>query len=857
MNPPTSVGLAGLIDTPLGGLWRNMPGGALVLSIITLAITCRMAAQTASASEFTFLTLAGPPASSGPGADDGPGAVARFNSPYAVAVDGDGKIYVADSHNQVIRKIETNGVVTTLAGLAGQKGSADGPGSVARFNEPRGIEADGEGNLYVADRVNSTIRRITPRGEVTTLAGSAGQRGAADGKGDQARFFYPTGVGVDQTGNVYVSDTMNHAIRKVAPDGQVTTLAGRLGVPGSSDGMGTNAWFNQPAGLTLDAAGNVFVANERSERIRMITPTGLVTTVTNAVGNPITIGNPLGVAVDAAGTLYVSESHSYRIVKIDPAGQTSVIAGDGNPGSRDGPAAQARFSGPSGLALDGAGNLFVADYGNDTIRKIGTNGMVTTLAGQARDGDVGFADGPGPEARFNRPQAVAVDDGDNLYVADRENQVIRRINPQGEVSTLAGMPGLSGSDDGVGGLARFWWPRGVAVDGASNVFVADELNQTIRKVTPQGVVSTLAGLARQSGWSDGIGSEARFNSPYGVAVDGDGNVVVGDAWGGTIRRISPAGLVTTLAGQPGGWGWADGFGISALFNWPEGVAVDTAGNIYVADSENDTIRKVTSEGWVSTVQDDSGGWSRFSLPEGVAVDLTGNVIVADTGCSRIRNISPTGVVTTLGGSGGVTGTADGTGSEARFYWPAGVAVGKNGRLYVADTYNGTIRIGIPACADRPVVDLPLAPVGVTRQLDTAPQTADGWQWTWVRRPSNSHAELSSTTVRNPTFTPDVPDLYIFRLQTTNSVTGEVALRTLEINTLSSDAPWLMQTRQQLDGSIQFTLITQTNQPCTLETSPDLSTWQDWTNFTPVATSTLLTDPEAGQNSRRFYRARRP
>jgi hypothetical protein len=180
-----------------------------------------------------------------------------------------------------------------------------------------------------------------------------------------------------------------------------------------------------------------------------------------------------------------------------------------------------------------------------------------------------------------------------------------------------------------------------------------------------------------------------------------------------------------------------------------------------------------------------------------------------------------------------------------------------GRLFVADTYNRRIRIGIPACADRPLVDLPLAPVGVTRQLDTAPQTADGWQWTWVRRPANSQAELSSTTLRNPTFTPDVPDLYIFRLLATNSVTGEVALRTVEIQATPDGAAILASPRMQPGGVFQFTLIAQTNRSCTLQVSSDLSTWADWTNLTPLTSATLLVDPSAVLTSSRFYRARTP
>jgi hypothetical protein len=351
----------------------------------------------------------------------------------------------------------------------------------------------------------------------------------------------------------------------------------------------------------------------------------------------------------------------------------------------------------------------------------------------------------------------------------------------------------------------------VAVDSSGNVYVADTFNHTIRKVTPDGVVTTLAGLAGSSGSADGTGSTARFNEPRGVAVDSSGNVYVADSGNATIRKVTPRGLVTTLAGLAEERGNADGTGTAARFFLPSAVAVDSAGNVYVADSF--TIRKVT----------------------------------------------PGGVVTTLAGLAVESGTADGVGSAARFgltdifVGPLGVAVDSAGNVYVADTGNSTIRIGALACPDAPTVDLVVAPIGLARQLDTSPQSAVAWQWSLIRQPSGSTAALSNPTARNPTFTPDVADLYIFRLKATDAA-GAISIRTLELAAVPAEMAVLSSPQRRPDGAFELTLIGQTNRSYTVQVSTNLTTWTDWTSVTPSSFNTLLTDPAAAQDRQRFYRA---
>jgi sugar lactone lactonase YvrE len=677
----------------------------MTLSVSVCGILLSLATQAQSTYEpYSFSTLAGNP----PGSTDGGGVDARFYYDYGVAVDSAGNAYVADVLNHTIRKITPSGVVSTLAGLAGKPGSADGTGSAARFNQPNGVAVDNAGNVYVGDSVNDTIRKITPAGVVSTLAGLAGQPGSVDGTGSAARFDYPVSVAVDGPGNVYVADQNNHTIRKITPAGVVTTLAGFAGHPGSADGTGSAARFYFPDGVTVDSSGTVYEADSAST-IRVITPAGVVSTLAglpfvpgtdDGTGRAARFNQPFGVAVDGAGNIYTGDFFNHTIRKVTSVGVVTTLAGLPEVfGSADGIGSAARFTFPAGVAVDSANKIYVADSNNSTVRKVTLAGVVTTLAGLANPGS---NDGPRNVARFFSPAAVAVDSARNAYVADRSNSTIRKITSAGVVSTLAGLAGSPGSDDGTGSAARFDTPAGAAVDSAGNVYVGDQNNHTIRKISATGVVITLAGLAGSPGSADGTGSAARFNFPRGVAVDGTGNVYVADSANDTIRKITPAGVVITLAGRAGHPGSADGTGSAARFNFPVDVAVDSAGLVYVGDALNDTIRKITAGSVVSTLAgraghpgtaDGSGSAARFNIPDGVAVDGAGNLYVGDSNNDTIRKITPAGVVTTLAGLPEFTGFADGSGKAARFYAPRRLAVDNAGQLYVPDIGNNVIRIG--------------------------------------------------------------------------------------------------------------------------------------------------------------------
>ncbi len=316
-------------------------------------------------------------------------------------------------------------------------------------------------------------------------------------------------------------------------------------------------------------------------------------------------------------------------------------------GVKDGTKSTARFDSPSGAAVDNASNVYVADAVNNTIRLVTPAGVVTTIAGLATN--AGGADGAGNAARFNHPAGIAVDSAGNLYVTDSGNDTIRVVTRAGAVSTLAGRAGNTGNADGTGAAAQFYYPNGIAVDGAGNVYVADTDNCTIRLVTPAGVVTTLAGVAGGVGSADGTGGAARFAFPYGVALAGAGNLYVADTGNSTIRLVAPGGVVTTFAGLAGFTGTLDATGTEARFAHARGVAVDGAGNVYVADTDNCTIRAVT----------------------------------------------PTGIVTTLAGVPGLVGVGLGTGAVASFDFPFGIAADAAGNLFVANTEDQTIRAGGP------------------------------------------------------------------------------------------------------------------------------------------------------------------
>jgi sugar lactone lactonase YvrE len=504
-------------------------------------------------------------------------------------------------------------------------------------------------------------------------------------------------------------------------------------------------------------------------------------------------------------------------------------------------------------------------------------GIDITWAGEA--GGAGYRNGDSESARFRWPASLGTDLSGNLYIADTRNHVLRKLDTQGQVTTLAGRAGEVGSADGVAQVASFNHPTGLSVDGAGNIYLADWGNHTIRRVSSAGTVTTVAGKTSEQGGNDGVAEAARFAYPADVAVDGSGNLLVADAGNRTIRRIGPNGEVTTLAGQTGSKGSADGFGPAARFDAPVALAVGLGGDVYVADCWNHTLRRIGHDGMVITLagraaspgnDDGPGEVARFCFPADVAVDDAGDVYVADSGNRRLRKVTPEGIVSTVGelqlpGFDTVRSLA-GPGwlwypdpnfmfrSAVSFLSPLSVTVGRSNVLYLAHNLEHVICRAFPALADRPVVDLPTGPIGVPRQLDTAPQTATAWYWRVIRRPAGSTAELSSATVRNPVFIPDVADLYVFRLQATNAA-GAISVGNVEVNALGAAEPFLFRPSLS-NGNFQASLLTDPGTTYRLEYANSLAetNWSSFSSFTGDGTIKMLMDVVAPAQQR-FYRLR--
>ena len=596
--------------------------------------------------------------------------------------------------------------VTTLAGRAGKHGYADGLAEEALFGEHfqqsrgLGLAVDGDGNVIVADTQNHAIRRIAPDWTVTTIAGGNGP-GLRDGPATAARFAKPADVAIATDGSIYVADSDNHRIRRIA-DGMVTTVAGSGPVfvwpghdeglrGGHRDGPAKRALLNFPHGIAFAPDGGLLILEEQ-KRIRRLSPTGWVSTFAasdsneqrdGAIGDA-TFSTLRAIDTDAEGNVYVIDSlpdyahgSAIAIRRIDTQGFLSTIF-SGVPAGAGG-----ALSFPSGLAVTDDGTIYVANTGRHQILELRDG----ELRGVAGSGDAGYADGYRDEATFNLPGAITVAGDGALVVMDTGNGLIRRVVPATDGSR-AGFPAVARAEwlpakvervtvrwgtFGVGG------PRGMALDADGHVIVADVWNHVIRRVAPDGAVTIIAG-GNGEGVRDGPREDAQFAGPWGVAVHADGSIYVADSLGNRIRRIALDGMVTTVAGggpiaRPGGsrGDFRDGPATLARFREPKAIAFDHDGNLLIADSGNNLVRKLSPAGEVSSFVDGLA-------VHGVAVDDSGSVFFtqARTYDSPIREVEPDGTVSTLLR----TPYALYGGTLLRFI--EGIVVGSNGALYVAD-----------------------------------------------------------------------------------------------------------------------------------------------------------------------------
>ncbi|PZF70923.1 NHL domain-containing protein [Taibaiella soli] len=663
--------------------------------------------------------------------------------PNAIAVDTAGNMYVIDGiyTSNCVRKIAPDGTSTVIAGAIAQGFSGDGgPSALAQLNNPTSLAVDIHGNVYIADYSNNRIRKITAStGIISTVAGTGVSGFNGDGgRADTSKLSAPISIAVDTAGNLYIADWGNYRIRKIsAATGFISTVAGGNGSGTTGDGgQATLAKLYAPKGLAVDAAGQIYVGD--NNKVRKIGTNGVINTIAgtgtggysgdNGLATNAKISfnqNYQNIALDAAGNIYLPDYTNFRVRRVDAVTDTiTTFAGNGASGfaGDNGPAVNAQLGSVYAVAMDPVGNLYVADMGNDRIRKVtaGT-GIITTVGGNgvvSFGGDGGAAAG----AQFgNSIQGVAADVAGNVYISDGANYRVRKVTAAtGIIATFAGN-GTSGSagDNGPATSANLNALGGLATDAAGNVYIADRSNHKIRKVNAAGTITTIAGNGSAAMAGDnGAATSASLNYPAAVALDAAGNLYIADASNNRVRKVDASGIITTFAGTGSTAYNGDTLAPTAtnLYN-PAGLAIDAAGNVYISESSNNRVRKITPAGVVSTVAGiGTAGYfgdggpaisAKVSAPKGLALDGFGNLYIADYTNNVIRKLTmSTGIITTVAGinSAGFAGDG-GPATSAKLNSPIAVAIDTAGHLYVADLNNRRIRVFNVATAIVPAISI--------------------------------------------------------------------------------------------------------------------------------------------------------
>lgn len=507
---------------------------------------------------------------------------------------------------QWVAPARAEGIINTVAG----GGPDNVPALAANLDAPLGVTTDSFGNYYVSDHLR--VYRVNSSGILTVAAGTGLADDLRDGDAaTRASVFVPQGLAVDAQGNLFIADSVHARVRRVDTMGIITTFAGGAACCSYADGIpATSATLSIVEGLAVDVQGNLFIADSRRHVIRRVDTAGIITTVAgngllgfSGDGGPATsarLNAPYGVAVDGAGNLYIGEENNHRVRRVDALGIITTLAGNGirGFGGDGGPATSANLDSPRTVAADAAGNVFIADTMNHRIRWVDLDGVIRTVAGNGSDVFSGDG-GPATSASIGDPFGVAVDAAGTLFIADTDNNRVRMVDAAGTITTAAGngMAFFSG-DDGPATNASLYYPQGLAVDLAGNLVIADTSNHRIRRMDAAGSITTIAGDGTPDFSGDGGPAiSASLSSPSGMAIDGGGNLIIADSGNHRIRRVDAAGSIATIAGDgTRGFSGDGGPATGASLNSARAIALDAQNNIFIADSNNYRIRRVDAAG---------------------------------------------------------------------------------------------------------------------------------------------------------------------------------------------------------------------------------------------------------------------